>query len=427
MTGARAEGWEFDASHWARNLREPVQFGSAVARLIEDRIDAIVELGPQPVLAGSIVECAQRLGRAPLVLASLRHGQSERAAMLSAAGSLYALGAGLSWRRMLPAHGRVVSLPAYPWQRERHWIGPVHRASPAGVAPDPEGTATDPVDEWFFDVAWEPHAEPAEGDPAIRPADWLVVGGESGVGWRLAEALRARGHRVSLASRAAILDPASRERLFAESFGPDEASRYVIYAAERFSAPAAQLSADALEKFAVDACAEVQALVRQLVSDPTARLWIVTEGAEAVSSDDAPSVEQAPLWGLARSLALEHPPIWGGIVDLDSSEDRGIALLGGLMASGRSEEQVAVRRGTAYVARLVRSPLRRHDRPGFVLRHDASYVVAGGLGALGVKLPAGSSRAALVTSCSSAERRRATRRWRRWRLAVQPLRWCAET
>ena len=48
-------------------------------------------------------------------------GSARAAAMLAAAGGLYAAGMTPAWDRVMPS-GRVVPLPAYPWQRERCWL-----------------------------------------------------------------------------------------------------------------------------------------------------------------------------------------------------------------------------------------------------------------------------------------------------------------
>lgn len=40
----------------------------------------------------------------------------------SAAGKRYQAGQSVSWERLYPGGGRVVSLPDYPWQRQRYWL-----------------------------------------------------------------------------------------------------------------------------------------------------------------------------------------------------------------------------------------------------------------------------------------------------------------
>ena len=49
-----ADGLEFDALYWARNMREPVLFSAAVQRLVEDGHDIFLEISPHPILLSAI-------------------------------------------------------------------------------------------------------------------------------------------------------------------------------------------------------------------------------------------------------------------------------------------------------------------------------------------------------------------------------------
>ncbi len=50
------------------------------------------------------------------------------------------------------------------------------------------------------------------------------------------------------------------------------------------------------------------------------RLWLATRGAQSVDAAAGVAVAQAPVWGLARSLAQEQPELFGGIVDLPAGD-----------------------------------------------------------------------------------------------------------
>jgi NAD(P)-dependent dehydrogenase (short-subunit alcohol dehydrogenase family)/acyl carrier protein len=101
---------------------------------------------------------------------------------------------------------------------------------------------------------------------------------------------------------------------------------------------------------------------------------------------------QAPLWGLGRVAAVELPEHWGGLVDLAPTagdDDAGVepATAGDLVAAIRSagpEDQLAVRDGRVFVPRLTRRA--RTPAAAFACRRDATYLVTGGLGGLGLKI-----------------------------------------
>jgi acyl transferase domain-containing protein len=121
VTGAAVEGPELGAEHWWRNLRQVVDFAGAVGGLLRSGCGVFLEVGPHPVLATSVLECAAASGKQVNTLASLRRHDPERAALLGSLGRLYTLGLPPDWARVVPEGGRLVALPTYPWRRERFW------------------------------------------------------------------------------------------------------------------------------------------------------------------------------------------------------------------------------------------------------------------------------------------------------------------
>ena len=163
-TGQRVARGELDGAYWGRNLRRRVLFADAIQNLLEAEGDAFLEIGPHPVLSHSVLAVAEARGRDVPVLASLRRGQDERAGMLQALGSLYSRGSSVRWSALLSGAERFVTLPSYPWQRERYWFD---RAGPAAAArPSPATLGHDtgrallgvrlrsPLPEAQFDAQW---------------------------------------------------------------------------------------------------------------------------------------------------------------------------------------------------------------------------------------------------------------------------------
>ncbi|MET9296823.1 SDR family NAD(P)-dependent oxidoreductase [Streptomyces sp. NPDC003077] len=126
VTGALAEGGTLDAGYWVRNVREPVRFADAVRALRAEGCDVFVEIGPHPVLGGYLRRLAARESEPVAVIATCRRGGEGGggpAEVRTCVAHAIAAGAPLDWERAFPRPGRVVDLPAYPWQRERHWRG----------------------------------------------------------------------------------------------------------------------------------------------------------------------------------------------------------------------------------------------------------------------------------------------------------------
>ena len=117
----RSEAGRPDATYFGRNVREPVRFAAAAKEMLRE-CSLVVEIGPHPVLAAAIAECATPTQPSPSIFPSLRRGRPGRETMLNACAGVYAAGRDINWRKVQAGPGQVVDLPSYPWQRRRHWI-----------------------------------------------------------------------------------------------------------------------------------------------------------------------------------------------------------------------------------------------------------------------------------------------------------------
>ena len=120
-----------------------------------------------------------------------------------------------------------------------------------------------------------------------------------------------------------------------------------------------------------------------------APIWVVTRGAQRVTDADTVSPDQSCLWGFGRAASLEHPRVWGGLADLaEGTADE--------WSTARSTESRRVRLGRQgrpdraawtglYVPRLVRRAGQPSATP-LQLRDDATYLVTGGLGSIGLEI-----------------------------------------
>ncbi|WP_372404323.1 SDR family NAD(P)-dependent oxidoreductase [Streptomyces luteireticuli] len=129
VSGALRSGEDLTAEYWWHNVRRPVQLPGAVRALAATGCDAFVEIGPHPVLAhylrrtlaGDEERTTER--GTTVVLPTLARDQDGPDALERTVAALIAAGARTDVGGFFPVPGRVRSLPAYPWQRERHWHG----------------------------------------------------------------------------------------------------------------------------------------------------------------------------------------------------------------------------------------------------------------------------------------------------------------
>ncbi|MGB6831535.1 MAG: SDR family NAD(P)-dependent oxidoreductase [Terracidiphilus sp.] len=133
------------------------------------------------------------------------------------------------------------------------------------------------------------------------------------------------------------------------------------------------------------ALALMQALAKAPSTSPRS-LFLVTRGASTVDRSNI-DLAHAPLWGLGRTLLLEFPDVAVSLVDLDASlpEPSLEPLLSQLVVPS-AEPQQAFHGGTRFVPRLIQQPLPSATSVG--VRPDATYLIAGGIGSLGLTIAA---------------------------------------
>ncbi|WP_060893423.1 hybrid non-ribosomal peptide synthetase/type I polyketide synthase [Streptomyces europaeiscabiei] len=124
VLGRRAAGEELDADYWCRNLREPVRLDLAQQELLADGYTVFVEVSPHPVLAMPLADGGAE--QDAVVLAAMERDQGGLDRLQHTLGALHAHGVEIDWPAAVP-HGRMVDLPGYAFQRQRHWKAPARR------------------------------------------------------------------------------------------------------------------------------------------------------------------------------------------------------------------------------------------------------------------------------------------------------------
>ncbi len=231
---------------------------------------------------------------------------------------------------------------------------------------------------------------------------WIILADESGMAEQLAERLRAEEQTPilvhagdSFAAHSAqqfSLNPGAPEdfkRLLREALTPDlPPCRGIVHLWALDAPPFATITPANLMAAQFKTIAGALHIVQALQAVATAKsagLWLVTRRAQPVGPDPGElAVPQAPLWGLGKVIAMEHPELRCTLVDLDAAG--GVLELQREIMTQDSEDQIALRRGVRHVPRLVASSMRL-DPPGgssLPITGEGTYLVTGGLAGLGL-------------------------------------------
>ncbi|MEU0927084.1 type I polyketide synthase [Streptomyces malaysiensis] len=429
LTGKSAGADEVcSPEYWVRHVREAVRFLDGLRSLENAGVTRFFEVGPDGVLAAMAREClTAEEASAPVVVPALRKDRPEAQALTTALAELHVHGATVDWEAMFAGQDvRRVELPTYAFQRQRYWLDAPESGGSDTAAVDSvdarfwdaveredlealtaalhvDGNASltevlpalssyrkghrerSTVDGWRYQIAWNAVSELAERAltgtwmvmvPAPYADDELVTSAVT-----VLERQGADVARIVLDGAADIDRGAVAERLRTAAEGASDgvvSGVLSLLALDESPSPEHTVVPSGLALNLV----ALQALVDAGVEAP---LWVATRGAVSVTgSDSLRSAAQAQIWGLGRVAGLEHPRLWGGLVDLpETLDERAANRLSGVLGGGAGEfeDQVAVRTSGVFTRRLVRAAAPRTTARPWSAR--GSVLVTGGTGGVG--------------------------------------------
>ena len=226
--------------------------------------------------------------------------------------------------------------------------------------------AAGPAPQWVHELAWA--SSPLAASPKVLHGRYLIIDDSQGIGSNLSRKLSAIGATCSVIKH----NEPVIERL--KSWIAGGTCDAIIAT----TACGIALPADIIEN-----CGRILDITQTLASRTgmkPPRLWLVTRGAQHVIEDDRTVPAQGPLWGLARTLAVEMSELNCARIDLGAND--GVDQLVAEIAANGKETQVALRGTDRFVARLRRVD----DLPSTpaAIHADRTYLITGGLGGLGL-------------------------------------------
>jgi acyl transferase domain-containing protein len=318
------------------NVRQPVRFSQAVAAAGEQHA-TFIEVSPHPLLAHAVGETLA--GSHHHCIPTLQRDADDTHTFHTNVNAAHTVQA----PRTPHPPGPHSVLPATPWHHASHWIA----ASKAT-----RRSRRGPKSDWAHDLAWP--VRPLGDAVEAEAGSWLVFA-DAALGADIAHAF---GEEISV-------EVVSPTMLADDAVGPTlldclgEVTN-VLYAPNLSSAEFDAESAHLL----FGATRRLTAALSTIASPP--RLFVLTP---SVSSGDDADPAQAILWGLGRMLALAHPHIWGGILELSDS------VLVDTIGASRGEDSAAPVGDISDIWRVCEPDLRRT-----LLRDHVAVLVAAVMG-----------------------------------------------
>ncbi|MFT4670912.1 MAG: amino acid adenylation domain-containing protein [Pseudohongiellaceae bacterium] len=347
-----------NADYWVRHIVRPVLFYSTLQQLKTANNLTFLEIGPKPVLTGMARACLP--GEKASWCWSIKEVANDRQEMLGQLAALYQLGAEPDWRTVYPNAYKRMQLPNYPFQRQRYWAAP---------APD---TSTNLIsDEVYYNVAWRALSKEDTKQIDSEPSNFTYLIVSDGkqelppLSSLFSKQLNAQGNNPRTVS-AAEIESISLENTIVLWVSDSEASQ------------------DYAQAHGV--AQELLKIMQAVIAEPSSNLWCVTEEAVSVTDSTAIAFADSIAWAMARTMALEYPIQWGGIIDLElsTSELMSIKQVDAAIEKIQNpgnEDQLAIRQQQWHIPQL------QHYTQGSkkaAFNPSGTWLITGGCGDLGL-------------------------------------------
>jgi acyl transferase domain-containing protein len=194
------------ADYSARNVPEPAGFEQGICGIAREYPGAVyLDIGPRQTLAAlarSTLRAADPSAAVFPLQVAPEGAQSEQRTLGQTLGELWMRGLDLDWSLWHDGRARRVSLPAYPFERSRHWALAEGLQASATAAVSMEATAFTaasrlPLSRWISLPVWmEAPTSHLQPPPALEAGGCYVVLGRSPLARALRKRLRALGATV---------------------------------------------------------------------------------------------------------------------------------------------------------------------------------------------------------------------------------------
>jgi acyl transferase domain-containing protein/acyl carrier protein len=421
---------KLDGPYWRRHARQPIEFAKSVGTLADLGCALLLEIGPQPVLTASALRAWPDPATAPQAIASMRRKGADHRQIAEGLANAYIAGHLPHFGALHQEPAHKVDLPTYPFQHRQYWFRD-KRVQPTKSTNGSDQTGTvrteavrlledgrieelaalldgpggneqtadvlnklatqhnqqrkaQSIADARYEIRWEKSAT-TSGAESGEGSAWLLIGDDADALSPLVDALTAHGHRHRiLGLPASDVDEEKLEDALRTAAADEPTLRILHLAAiESDTAP----SMRSLLRMQHRVLGGTQRLLRAAAAaEIRTPIWLITRGAQRVTDADSVSPVQSCLWGFGRAASLEHPHVWGGLADLSTGgADDWPRLINQVVTAHPGEDQIALRDQAVYVPRLTRTVGQPIATPP-ALRADATYLVTGGLGSVGLEI-----------------------------------------
>lgn len=244
----------------------------------------------------------------------------------------------------------------------------------------------------FYELNWKRQDIQLEELPSVN-GNWLIYCDQKGIGKALSEKMQAMGAHCVCVYKDDVTTGTTTGIAPGDAHLDGVVYLWGLDAVESHLTNNLTLLED--EKYVCGGLLGLTQEILKLQGPTPPRMWIVTQQTQVIlENESVGSLVSGSLWGMGRSLTMEHPEFSSVLIDLEiDTPDICVAHLLREMISDFREGQIVYRKMQRYVARLgavkikeVSPPENEKRLTKISIHNNASYLITGGLGDIGLQL-----------------------------------------
>lgn len=402
--------------YWSKHLRCTVQFSNGIKKMINEGNSIFIEIGPGRDLSALIMRHIEnKPGHHVINLIGPPENEvSSLFYLINRIGRLWLYGKNIDWAVFYSREKRrIVSLPTYPFERQRYWIE--HTVLGNGTrmsAEKPSEVKKTNISDWFYIPTWRRCASlPASKPETIRKSNWLFFEDECGLAPGIARQMTEEGGNViivkkgtefsRMSDRLFFLNPRKNDgfdQLFHELQQQNKIPHKIVYmwgVTDDTDNSAHTLDIEGFNRNGITEYRDLLDIVRWIGSwdnKSDIQFNLVTNNMQEVIGQEDLRPEKATLYGVYMVMAQQYPWIKCSSIDILLDEfhvkwkRRLIDNLIAEFSEDSSGKVVSYRGNHRWVREFEPLTLDKPEKLPKRLKEKGVYLITGGLEGIGFEL-----------------------------------------
>ena len=320
--------------YWYSQMRQTVKFYDGIKLLLQDQNSIFIEIGPGNSLSSFVQTISKKITLTPDVIHTLpnhRQKTNDYHQFLTALGKIWQSGIKIDWEKLEPNNfQKHISIPTYPFQKQRYWIKPDNKALSFDVS-----RKYKPI--WSRQENYKKLALPKLSNLTNKQYSWVVFEDSKGISKHIISILRKNNitpvtitfskNYKNEENTAFTIDPTKKEHYlqFLAAIKNVIENPIIIHASSCCNSGYEVSGSTEIDKQLTQSFYSLlyltQAYIDVLGSDVHGKITVITNNTQMILGTEKMNPINAALIGASRVTMQEYENLKIKLIDINLAED----------------------------------------------------------------------------------------------------------